>query len=43
MKKRFIIELFLVTLDLNKKIRVDIDVLDFVMGKVLLMKCENDK
>jgi len=36
-------ELVLVTPDLDKKIRVDVDVLDFAMGRVLLMKCENNK
>ena len=43
MKERFIIELVLVILDLDKKMRVEIDVLDFAIGGVLLMKCENKK
>ena len=43
MKERFIIELVLVILDLDKKMRVEIDVLDFAIGEVLLMKCENKK
>ena len=43
MKERFIIELVLVILDLDKKMRVEIDVLDFAIGGVLLIKCENKK
>jgi len=43
LKKRFIMKLVLVIPDLDKKIRVDVDVLDFAMGRLLLMKCENDK
>ena len=43
MKERFIIELVLVILDLDKKMRVEIDVLDFAIGGVLLIKCENEK
>jgi len=34
---------FLVTLDLNKKIIVEVNVSNFVIGEVLLMKCENEK
>ena len=36
-------KLVLITLDLDKEIRVEIDILDFVIGKVLLMKCKNEK
>jgi len=36
-------ELVLVTLDLNKEMRVKANVLDFVMKRVLLMKCEDEK
>ena len=43
MKERFIIELVLVILDLDKKMRVEIDMLDFAIGGVLLIKCENKK
>ena len=43
MKERFIIELVLVILDLDKKMRVEIDVFDFAIGGVLLIKCENKK
>ena len=38
LKKRFITEPVLVTPDLNKEIRVEADVSDFVTGEVLLMK-----
>ena len=33
----------LVTLDLDKKMRVEVDASDFAMGGVLLMKCKNEK
>ena len=33
----------LVTPDLNKEIRVEVDASDFAMGGVLLMKCENER
>ena len=29
--------------DLNKKIRVEVDVLDYTMGGVLLMECEDSR
>ena len=37
------IEPVLVTLDLDREMRVEADVLDFAMGGVLSMKCENEK
>jgi len=43
LKKRFIAELVLVTLDLDKKIRVEIDMSDFAIEEALLMKCEDKK
>ena len=43
MKKRFIIELVLVTPDLDKEMKVEASTLDFVIGGVLLIKCENKK
>jgi len=43
LKKRFIIKLVLVILDLDKKMRVDTDVSDFAMREVLLMKCEDKR
>ena len=33
----------LVTLDLDKEMRVEADVSDFAMGGVLLMKCEDER
>ena len=43
LKERLMIELVLVILDLNKKMRVETDALDFAMGEVLLIKCEDGK
>jgi len=43
LKERFMIELILVILDLDKKMRVEIDMSDFAMSGVLLMKCEDKK
>ena len=36
-------EPILVTPDLDKEMRVEADVLDFAIGGVLLMKCEDEK
>jgi len=33
----------LVTPDLNKEMRVEVDVLDFAMSRVLSMKCEDER
>ena len=33
----------LVTPDLNKEMRVEVDALDFAIGEVLSMKCEDEK
>jgi len=43
LKKRFTIELVLVTPDLDREIRVKADVSDFAIGGVLSMKCEDEK
>jgi len=43
LKKRFTMEPVLVIPDLDKKMRVEIDASYFVMGGVLLMKCEDEK
>ena len=43
MKERFIIEQVLVTLDLDKEIRVEADTSDFAVEGVLLMKCKDKK
>ena len=43
LKERFMTEPVLVTPDLDKEIRVEVDVSDFAMGEVLLMKCEDER
>ena len=43
LKERFMTEPVLVTPDLDKEIRVEVDASDFAMGKVLLMKCKDEK
>ena len=39
LKKKFIIELILVAPDLDKKMRIEIDVSNYVMEEVLSIKC----
>ena len=43
LKERFTTEPVLVTPDLDKEMRVEIDTSDFAMGGVLLMKCEDKR
>ena len=43
LKERFMIEPVLVTSDLNKEMRVKVDVSDFAMDRVLSMKCEDKR
>ena len=43
LKERFMTEPVLVTPDLNRKMRVKADALNFAMSGVLSMKCENEK
>ena len=43
LKERFMIEPVLVTPDLDKEIRVEVDALDFATGEVLSMKCEDER
>jgi len=43
LKERFMTKLVLVTPDLDKEMRVEVDASDFAMGGVLLMKCEDEK
>ena len=43
LKKRFMTELVLVSPDLDKKMRVEIDVSDFATKKVFLMRCKDKK
>ena len=39
LKKRFIIELILVALDLDKKMKIEIDASNYTMEEVLSIKC----
>ena len=41
MKKRFTQELVLAALDLDKKMRMEVDASDYAIGGVLSMKCED--
>jgi len=43
LKERFTTELILVTLDLDREMRVEADVSDFAMEEVLSMKCKDEK
>jgi len=43
LKKKFTIEPVLVTPDLDKEMRVEVDVLDFAIRRVLSMKCEDER
>ena len=43
LKKRFTMELVLVTPDLDKEMRVEVDTSDFVTEGVLLIKCEDKR
>jgi len=43
LKNRFTQELVLIALDLDKKMRMKVDVLDYAMGEVLSMEGEDGK
>ena len=43
LKKKFTTELVLVAPDLDKKMRMEVDVSDYAMGGVLSMECEDGK
>jgi len=43
LKKRFTTEPVLVTLNLDKEMRIEADVSNFAIGGVLSMKCEDEK
>ena len=43
LKERFTTELVLVTSDLDREIRVEVDMLDFAIEGVLSIKCEDEK
>ena len=43
LKKRFTKKLVLATPDLDKKIRMEVDALDYTTGGVLSMECEDER
>jgi len=43
LKERFIKELVLAVPDLDKKMRMEVDVSDYAMGGVLSMECKDGK
>jgi len=43
LKKRFITKPILVVLDLDKKIRMEVDASDYVTERVLLMECADER
>ena len=43
MKEKFTKELVLVTLDLDKKMRIEVGTSDYAMGGILSMKCEDER
>jgi len=43
LKKRFTIKLILVAPDLDKKMRMKVDVLDYVIEEILSMECEDGR
>ena len=43
LKKQFIKELVLAVSNLDKKIRIEVDTSDYVIGGVLSIECENGK
>ena len=43
MKKKFTTELVLVAPDLDKKMRMEVDISDYAIGGILSMECEDGK
>ena len=43
LKKRFTIKLILIAPDLDKKMRMKVDVLDYVIEEILSMECEDER
>jgi len=43
LKERFTKELMLVALDLDKKMRMEVDALDYTTGGVLFIECKDGK
>ena len=39
----FTTKLVLMTLNLDKELRIEVDASDYMMGGVLLIKCKNEK
>ena len=39
----FTTKLVLMTLNLDKELRIEVDASDYMMGEVLLIKCKNEK
>jgi len=43
LKRVFITRLVLIAPDLNKEMRVEVDISEYATGEVLLIKCEDEK
>ena len=43
LKKKFTKELVLVALDLNKKMRMEVNTSDYTTGRVLFMECKDER
>ena len=43
LKKRFITKLILVALDLDKRMRIEVDMLDYATEEVLLIECADGR
>jgi len=43
LKEIFIKELVLVVLDLDKKMRIKVDILDYIIEEVLSMECKDER
>jgi len=43
LKEKFTKELVLAVPDLNKKIRIEVDISDYAMREILFIECENKK
>jgi len=43
LKERFTKKLVLIALDLDQKLRMEVDASDYAMNEVLSMKCKNER
>ena len=43
LKKKFTKELVLVALDLNKKMRMEVNTSDYTIGRVLFIECKDER